>query len=327
MSITDIVTSITRDVDFASQLTSIVTEQNLNADQARKVFSTLNPDNIERELPYLRALEEVSKYEGFNPREIVRLLVMKHEDYAKRIAGDPASVESVQGEVSLNGEQIDFSFTSNQPFNKDMQFICLMFITRGAAHDKILKKSSNHMKQCMNIMKIKYGINVTVRAPGRPLDSKTITIPRIAASFPSITIGLFHRGFGRTIYDPLTLFPGAVLPRALFSPMIPSMLPKTADAPIAIALCIAVKVDEILHQVGQKTDLTALYQYLMASYNSTATTEMLKIKYSVSWGLGTKENGVFSYIEAITSLRDTAKMLIRTLRGTDPNLQHILSLV
>lgn len=207
-----------------------------------------------------------------------------------------------------------------------MQFICLMFITRGAAYEKIMRKSSDVMKQCMRIMKTKYNINTTQQRSSQTLDTKTITTPRIAASFPSITIGLFHiRGFGRIIFDPETMFPGISLPRAMFAPMISSMLPKTNKAPLAVVLAIATKVDDVLHQIGNKTNLIVLYQYMLASFNSTATTELLKVKYCVAWDIGSRSNGAFEYSEVIRACRDTAKNYIRALRPNDPELETVLA--
>lgn len=81
------------------------------------------------------------------------------------------------------------------------QFICLMFITRGAAFDKIRKRSTEAMVECMTLMQNKYGINVLKRRPDTALDGKTITTPEIAASFLVITIGLSHKGFGRSVVD------------------------------------------------------------------------------------------------------------------------------
>lgn len=99
-----------------------------------------------------------------------------------------------------------FNISNDDAFRDDMQFICIMFIMRGTAFEKILRKSNDIMKNIMNLYRQKYKINVTKRAPGSQLDSKTIT-KRIAACFPAITVGLFHHGIGRSIVDPEVLFP------------------------------------------------------------------------------------------------------------------------
>lgn len=320
------IAGITRDHDYASQLSSLISEQGLNELEAKKVFETLNPEILTKEISFLKALDEVAKYEGFNPREMIKLLLASHKKYEIMIAQNPLAIETVDGILTINGREETFKFTSGEPFSRDMQFICLMFITRGAAFEKIMKKSSEIMVKCMRILKVKYSINTVTRKPGISLDARTITTPRIAASFPSITVGLFDKGFGRTIFDPETLFPNASsLPRALFAPMISSILPKSQDAPLAVMLLIAVKTDDVLHQVGAKTTLSALYQYLMASFNSTATTEKLKIKYCTLWKICNPIDNTFAYVQDIINLRQGSKDMIQRLRSNDPELSNILS--
>jgi len=61
-------------------------------------------------------------------------------------------------------------------------------------------------------------------------------------------------------------------------------------------MAIAVKTDDVLHQMDSKTNLSALHQYFMSSYNSTAVTEAVKIKHCARWDLGTRgANGTFIY--------------------------------
>jgi len=67
------------------------------------------------------------------------------------------------------------------------------------------------------------------KRPRSQLDAKTITIPRIATSFPSITVELYMRGFDRNIFDPSEIFGELTLPKALMAPMIASCLPKFAN--------------------------------------------------------------------------------------------------
>lgn len=180
------VSSITDDVDYAAQLTSIITEQGLTADQAKSLFKTIDIATIDAEIPYLTALNEAIKYEGFNPREMLKALLLSNETQKTRIIGDPGVYEEISTTMVVNGRDVLFKFDNNQKFHKDMQFICLMFITRGAAYDKIMKKSSATMRTCMRIMKVKYNINTTQRRLGQSLDSKTVTTPRITARFSTI---------------------------------------------------------------------------------------------------------------------------------------------
>ncbi|CAL1685180.1 unnamed protein product [Lasius platythorax] len=186
------VRAITGDRNYASQLTSLISEQGLTDAEANKVFKTLDLATLTTDIGFLKALTEVTRYQGFNPREIIKQL-LDHAAVQQDVLADERSLEKVESQVKVDGQVREFTFTSNMDFHSDMQFICLMFITRGAAFDKILKKSSKTMETCMNLMKTKYNINTMKRKPDLALDGKTITIPRIAASFPNITVGLFKK--------------------------------------------------------------------------------------------------------------------------------------
>jgi DNA-directed RNA polymerase subunit H (RpoH/RPB5) len=321
------VRALTSDLDYASQLTSLISEQALTDDQARTILKTFDLTVLAKDLPYLKVLSEVARYEGFNPREIIRILLDAHTKTRTDIEIDPNNLDVVESQVRVGDAIQDFTFTSNMDFHSDMQFICLMFITRGAAFDKIMKKSNSTMQSCMNLLKTKYNINTMKRKPGQALDGKTITIPRIAASFPTITVGLFTKGYGRSIVDPTLLFPDVELPKAVFAPMVSSVIPKIPGAPLAILLAIAVRTDDVLHQTEQKTTLTALHQYLMASFNSTAVTELVKAKCSAEWGIVTRRNGDVRYVEVLALSRERAREIIRSSRPNDASLEVILAQV
>lgn len=320
------VQAITRSPEYASQLTAMITELSLTDIEAKSLFETIDSAALDRATDYIKKIEEVSKYEGFNPREMASMLLKMHTTHhAEVLTGGDA--EEISAEITVGGASKSFNFTSDMPFGSDIQFICLMFITRGSAFDKIMSKSSEAMKKCMTLLKTKYNINTTKKRPGTTLDSKVVTIPRIAATFPGVTVGLFHRGIGRTIYDVELLFPGITPPRALFSPMISSVLVHKENAPLAVMLALAVKVDDVLHQVDNKTPLTSLYTYMLASYNSTATTNLMKMKYCDEWRLGVKTNGEFEYNDVVVNMRPRAVEIIRSSRNNDPSLNSILSKV
>lgn len=318
------VRAITEDNDYASQVTSLITELNLTDNEAKKVFRTLDREELQRELPLVKAFQELAKYQGFNPREILKLLVEAHER-SENEGGDP---DSIDFEVMVDGQVVKKRFTSKMPFHQDMEFICLMFVTRGAAFDKIQKKSTEAMVSIMNLLKVKYNINTVKRRPGISLDARTITIPRIAASFPGITVGLFHHGLGRMIVDGSALFPDCQLPRAIFAPMMASMIPSTLEnPPLAILLCMAVKIDNVLHQTDNKTGLMSLYQYMMASVNSTAFTDRYRTKCCADWGVIVRDNGGSRYVPGVLACRQRAKEIISQSRPNDTNLMEVLNKV
>lgn len=62
----------------------------------------------------------------------------------------------------------------------------------------------------------------------------------------------------------------------------------------------------------------------MASYNSTAMTSAIKVKYCVKWQIGINTLEGFKYKDTITALRYISKTLIRSSRPNDPNLEFVL---
>ncbi|KAL0107442.1 hypothetical protein PUN28_015780 [Cardiocondyla obscurior] len=262
-----------------------MTELNLTDAEAQSYFETLKTETLEASLAQLRIFNDIAKYEKFNPKDMFMLLLAKHTTMAQTIAANPNSLVERRLVAILDGQEREMIFTNNMRFHSDMQYICLMFLTRGAAYEKSLKKSSEAMVFCMQIMKTKYGINTAKRKGGQSLDEKVITIPRIAATFPNITVDLFHKGFGRSIYSIELAFPNRKLPRAFFSPMMIALLPKLQGAPFAAMVLLSVMTDDILNQMGTKTNIEQIYSFALASYNSTVQTERIKIKLCAMWGI------------------------------------------
>lgn len=312
------------DPDSVSLLTSIITECNLSDDEASTMFEIYNID-LSRDLnmPLLKAFAEVMKYEGFNPRQMIKILMEKHARTEAAIRKYPESVEYNEMNTS-EGEPVRVS--NNMSFNEDIKFLCSAFITRGY---KFNRKYCDFMKRQMALMKIKYDINTAKRRPGQTFDPKIVTISRIAASFPGVTVGLFHKGLGRSIVDPTILFPGHNLPRALFSPMMASAIPVHPDAPRAILMAIAVAIDDILHQ-NAKSGLQNMYNYFLASYNSEAITQKLKIIYCRDWNIVTYPNentDAFRFTDDVKAARERAKALVSASRAKDPYLQTLMALI
>lgn len=262
------------------------------------------------------------------------ILLASHKSYREKVRQQTLPPEVIEEVVKTPQGEVPFRFTNDEEFKTDMQFIDIVFLTRGAVFDKIKGKNGESMKRLMDLMKAKYNINTRKRKPGTTLDSKTVTIPRIAASFPQVTVGCTcFTGVRKMSSGPICSIPSrrgrssASAKGPIFSPMMPSLLPLSEDAPLAVMLAISVKVDDLLHQADQKTSLSTLYQYLMTSYNSTAQTELIKQYACSSWGIGVRTNGGFTYSEPIKNLRARAKLVITQSRGNDPQLLPILEQV
>lgn len=321
------IATITDNRDYASQLALLMGEISLTTRQGKDYLSTIDLESLNRNLLQIRLMSEISRYEGFDPKELIQKLLIKYDESKRIYQENPGAIRGVDTSIRIGENVHPFKFSNDEPFSSDMQMLCLIFITRGAVFKKIMEKSSEHLKSILAFLKVKYDINTQPRKPGTTIAAEIITIPRIAGSFPVITVNLFHKGFGRVIFDPKSLY-NIELPRAIFSPMMSSMLPNQDNTPVAVFFAISVKTDDILHQTTTKTSLMVLYQYFLASYNSLATTKRMKVMCCSEWGIGRSalQNGspTLIYSEIIMGLRDTAKLFIRSSRPTDTNLETVL---
>lgn len=200
------VKQITRKVDLASQLTAMMSEQGISDEEVGQMMHAINLETLAEDLPFAKALVEVTKYEGFNPRVMAAILLASHKSYREKVRNRSLPAEVIEETLKMPQGDFNFRFSNDEEFKSDMQFIDIVFLTRGAMFDKIKGKSGESMKRLMDMMKAKYNINTRKRKPGTILDSKTVTIPRIAASFPQVTVGLFHKDLGRCLVDPYAYF-------------------------------------------------------------------------------------------------------------------------
>ena len=203
----------------------------------------------------------------------------------------------------------------------------MVFMTRGAAVEKMMDKSSDFLENSMTIMKNKYNINTARNLANRPLGAK-MTLPRIVASSPITVVRLFVRGIGRSIVDPTVVFPGVDLLKAVLAPMITSVLPDLMHLRLfswpwlfALMMCYIIWGRRLL-----------LYRYFLAAYNSNAVPDESKALECVRWGImeikrPVREGveGEIVYIKGLLDLVPVAKEVIRSSRAGDPHLEDVLS--
>lgn len=106
--------------------------------------------------------------------------------------------------------------------------------------------------------------------------------------------------------------------------MIESKIPIRDDSPLAVLVSIAVRNDDILHQTDRKTGLSAVHTYMLASYNSNAITNLMKIQNCIKWEIMVRVDNREQFIPQIIPLRDRVKEVIRASRANDPNLDLVL---
>lgn len=181
----------------------------------------------------------------------------------------------------------------------------------------------------IGMMKDKYGLITTKRARGKPFGAQVITLPRIAAAFPVVTVTVFGINCGRALVDEVDVVGRAVgWPLYFMAPMIASVIPHVGKGPLAQLLAIAVAIDDLLHKTDAKTGLSALYKYLNVSYMSKVVDAKTKMKKCEEWGIvrriGEQE---CEFVPVIRDSREACIRRIRERRADDKDLDKILSLL
>lgn len=285
--------------------------------------SLLDPTSIEKERKSLELIRDLIRYEGFDPIVIARLLANSHARQRAVIRADPSNLWSKTIRIGPPGSEEEIEVNNDMEFSSDIRYLCLLFVSRGAAYTKILKKSSAIAQEFLGQLQEKYSISVAKRRAGTTLDSNTITIARMAAAFPTVTLDLYHSGMGRILVtaSEITGIPDLEWPKAFLSPMIASMLPHTINARVQL-LAMAVATDDLLHQGNAKTKLASLVQYMMASLGSTMIPASVKKLRCTNWGILNRTGGL---IPAIENNRQSCIQQIRKRRPDDVDLERVIS--
>jgi hypothetical protein len=148
-----------------------------------------------------------------------------------------------------------------------------MFPERGSTNKIYTFKSTDTVKQMMDWMIQKYGINTIVNAPLTCLDPDTITIPRIVACFPAKICEYYHNGFGNSLvtFRDVGLSSGDGISRSILCPHFAAIIPKEFirlnNSKHFVSFLVHIVVDDMLHK---KQDI---FTYYCADFNSPGTPE------------------------------------------------------
>jgi len=143
--------------------------------------------NIE---PMFTVIDNRYEYQGFQPKEHLKALLIKKKT----------------------------SNVTDDIFQSDMVKMIAMFIKIGNPNPNNLKKRAPEVSSDVDMMKLRYGLSVS--AQGKP--SSTITIPRVAATFATLTMRVAHRIGVRDYTGPLG---SNMLPWFMKVPVFPAIIP------------------------------------------------------------------------------------------------------
>lgn len=278
---------------------------------------------IEQERRILEQMRDLIRYEGFDPIVTARNLAALHAKQRLLVEADKDNLWEMKFKMGSPGAEEEITVTNDMEFSSDIRYLCLLFVSRGAAYKKILLKSSDVAKGFLTMLQEKYTISQDRRKPGTAIDSTTITIARVAAAFPTVTMDLYHAGLGRLLVSTsdVTGQSGFEWPKAFLTPMVASMIPRSVNVKVQL-LALAVANDDLLHQGGSKTKLSSLTQYMKASLNSTMIPESVKKARCIKWGI-LEQNG--SLTPSIAKVKEECLQQIKKKRPDDIDLDKVLN--
>lgn len=238
-------------------------------------------DIVNVKADWVKLVRTALEYQGFDPRVILAQLLRHRKTF---ITAKNALVEwdlsNVGGGLACTSGTIAANKFSNQEsLAKDINFLIKVFLARNNHIGKILKNARTGVDDILNMLKEKYMIDDEMH-----LNSRTITLPRIAGVFPGTAVRMFHDKTVKEIV-PYDLFPGPNKPgtHAICCPLLPSVCPTsltaaTGDNFHSVMLWTAIKLDDIIHRREKDTTpIIELLGYYRAGYQSAAVPEKSKV--------------------------------------------------
>ena len=261
-----------------------------------------------------RLQQDITEFESFDPKFIIKSMLTAHRVMRDKVKAGEMGLISIPIVTSVETTDRTNLFTNNLPFVEDLKILCSIFVTGG--FQKIMNSSRN-VGQVLRVLRGKYDILPNPRkSVYLPLKADIITLPRIAAAFPILTVVLFHQGLGKVPVQPSEIVGRDVeWPRAFLCCMMASMVPEIINKPVAQLLAVAVAN-------RRNTKLIHLLRDLKASLQSTVIPNEVKLSGYRKWGLMVEE--VEEFIPAIKDSAMDCKEYIRAQRPDDPDLESVL---
>ncbi|XP_044012225.1 uncharacterized protein LOC122855125 [Aphidius gifuensis] len=183
-------------------------------------------------------------------------------------------------------------FKDNMTFTQDITFLITILLTKGSDVNKIKNQLTKKFSDILTHLVQKYKIYTSDDRARRNL--YTVTLPRVAACFPQITVNLFHQGFGRAMMEIPSYFGELPVPKVVLSMCFASVMPtKKGETLHHLIIWINYLNDLVIHQTQPEmlTPMSLLISYHFAAFQSEGIRENLRDKVFEKMGL--LENGDF----------------------------------
>lgn len=147
-------------------------------------------------------------------------------------------------------------------FQDDIAMLMIFYCIRGTKISKAIKRMKSGGVERISALKDKYDVK-----DKRPDDRETITLGRVAATYPIVVVQLMaHHKIMGIVDEQLLVTESFVYPHALRTPVAISLIPKGAKNMRRAAFKYNILFTKVINK--GKADLEAQKQYFLAAMNS-----------------------------------------------------------
>nr|QMP82329.1 nucleocapsid protein [Blattodean phenui-related virus OKIAV261] len=251
------------------------------------IFGSGTIGSVEAEL--LAAVMEVVAYQGFDPMKTMESMLA----LAGKAAGIPEFTFSIKGKDVKYTDVPEGRHQAVKRVKNDAFFLLVLFVVRGTNFRKQEQRMNEDAANLFGRLLDRYGISKTPRVTTRPLDSKTITLPRIAAALATETLRLANKGLSKIIIPLDAIKPPADAPACLFSNLLPSVVPQDKETfpwssdLLNLSKWCSMCFDNRIKSDGKKplTSFEVMDQYILASHMNAIYSDTARVNFLAGVGV------------------------------------------
>ncbi|XP_044012223.1 uncharacterized protein LOC122855122 [Aphidius gifuensis] len=218
----------------------------------------------------------------FEPSHMISVLLKRYTNY--KSADDCVIARFEDGR----------EFKNNMEFADEMNWLIIILLTRGSNVKKIINKSTKALSKVLTYLVYKYNVSTSDNRVELRNSPDTVTLPRVAACFPQVTVNLFYQGIGKAIMEIPSYFGELPVPKVVLSRCFASVMPtKKGETLHHLIIWINYRNDLVIHQTQPKklTPISLLISYHITAFQSKVVSEDYRDEIFEKMGLS--ENGDF----------------------------------
>lgn len=249
------------------------------AEEAELEFVRNEIANLAIEEATMGTWKELVAYQGFDVKKVMIAMKRASEAYTQNSTGRVEYAAT----LTPGGGNVDFRWSNQEPKLKDMMLLIYLFANRGSSWAKIKEKSISVMGDIMDMLEVKYNIDVTKRTGETSLKPDTVTLPRIAACLPMLVCTFYHLGHGKPLCSLEELGLTGEISKSILCNSFPCVIPQGLTGNNKrihfLSFYVHLKVDKVIHKKDQKyTDVHQILTYYTASHNTPAVPTATQVR-------------------------------------------------